>query len=90
MIAETSRPMLLYETGLPTRYYIPKLDVRMNLLEPTSTVTHCPYKGDASYWTLRVGSNTYEDFVWAYPRISRDSQDREPPVLLQREGRPLR
>ena len=68
VIAETSRPVLLYETGLPTRYYIPKLDVRMNLLEPTSTVTHCPYKGNASYWTLRVARKTYEDFVWAYPR----------------------
>jgi len=42
VIAETARPVLLYETGLPTRYYIPKLDVRMDLLEATHTVTHCP------------------------------------------------
>ncbi len=68
VIAETNRPVLLYETGLPTRYYIPKLDVRMDLLEPTSTITHCPYKGDAGYWTLHLGDKTYEDFVWAYPR----------------------
>lgn len=67
-VAETSRPVLLFETGLPTRYYIPKLDVRMDLLEPTDTVTHCPYKGDASYWNLRLGDTTYKDFVWAYPR----------------------
>jgi uncharacterized protein (DUF427 family) len=68
LVAETSRPVLLYETGLPTRYYIPKLDVRMDLLEATNTVTHCPYKGTASYWSLRVGDKTYRDFVWAYPR----------------------
>ncbi len=68
VVAETRRPVLLYETGLPTRYYIPKLDVRMDLLEATDTVTHCPYKGAASYWSLRVGDKTYRDFVWAYPR----------------------
>jgi uncharacterized protein (DUF427 family) len=68
VVAETNRPVLLYETGLPTRYYVPKLDVRMDLLEATSTVTHCPYKGAASYWSLRVGDKTYRDFVWAYPR----------------------
>jgi uncharacterized protein (DUF427 family) len=67
VVAETNRPVLLYETGLPTRYYIPKLDVRMDLLEATHTVTHCPYKGAASYWSLQVGDETYKDFVWAYP-----------------------
>jgi len=68
VIAETTRPVVLYETGLPTRYYIPKLDVRMDLLESTHTVTHCPYKGDAIYWSLKVGATTYPDFVWSYPR----------------------
>jgi uncharacterized protein (DUF427 family) len=67
-VAETNRSVLLYETGLPTRYYIPKLDVRMDLLESTETITHCPYKGAASYWSLRVGDKTYKDFVWSYPR----------------------
>ncbi len=67
-VAETNRPVLLFETGLPTRYYIPKLDVRMDLLEPSQTITHCPYKGTAGYWTLRAGGKTYPDFVWAYPR----------------------
>jgi uncharacterized protein (DUF427 family) len=67
-VAETNRPVLLFETGLPTRYYIPKLDVRMDLLEVTDTVTHCPYKGDAAYWNLRLGDTTYKDFVWSYPR----------------------
>jgi uncharacterized protein (DUF427 family) len=68
VVAETTRPVLLYETGLPTRYYIPKLDVRMDLLEATNAVTHCPYKGAASYWSLRVAGKTYQDLVWSYPR----------------------
>lgn len=68
VIAETNRPVLLFETGLPTRYYIPKLDVRMDLLEAADTVTHCPYKGDASYWNLRLGDTVHRDFAWSYPR----------------------
>ena len=67
VVAESNRPVLLFETGLPTRYYIPKLDVRMDLMEPTETVTHCPYKGAAAYWTLNIGDKTYRDFVWSYP-----------------------
>jgi uncharacterized protein (DUF427 family) len=68
VLAVTNRPVLLFETGLPTRYYIPKLDTRMDLLESTDTVTHCPYKGAASYWSVRIGAKTYKDFVWSYPR----------------------
>jgi|SRR5438105_2231427 len=67
VVAETRRPVLLYETGLPTRYYIPKQDVRMDVLEPTTTVTMCPYKGTARYWAVRLGDREYRDIVWAYP-----------------------
>ncbi|HEX2645727.1 MAG TPA: DUF427 domain-containing protein [Candidatus Dormibacteraeota bacterium] len=66
-LADTRRPVLLYETGLPTRYYIPKQDVRMDLLEPTETHTRCPYKGVASYWSLRLGDKLVKDVVWSYP-----------------------
>jgi len=72
-IAETRRPVLLYETGLPTRYYIPKQDVRMDLLEPTDTHTRCPYKGVASYWSLRLGDKTVKDIVWSYPAPIQES-----------------
>ena len=65
-VAETSRPRLLFETGLPTRYYIPKVDVRMDLLEPSDTTTACPYKGRASYWSVRAGEHLAEDVVWSY------------------------
>jgi len=66
-VAETRRPRLLFETGLPTRYYLPKADVRMDLLEPTATVTQCPYKGKASYWSARVRDAVVEDIAWSYP-----------------------
>jgi len=67
VVAETSRPRLLFETGLPTRYYIPKLDVRMELMKPTDKVTACPYKGQACYWSVRVGDKVLENLVWSYP-----------------------
>ena len=65
-LAESDRPILLDETGLPTRYYLPREDVRTDLLRPTDTATHCPFKGDASYWSAQVGGETYEDVVWSY------------------------
>ena len=67
VMAETRRPVLLFETGLPTRYYIPKQDVHMELLEPTTTVSRCPYKGVARYWSARIGDKTVKDIVWSYP-----------------------
>ncbi|HZQ49101.1 MAG TPA: DUF427 domain-containing protein [Candidatus Dormibacteraeota bacterium] len=67
VVAESFRPVLLYETGLRTRYYVPKQDVRMDLLEPTSTHTRCPYKGVASYWSLNLGGRVEKDIVWSYP-----------------------
>lgn len=62
-VAESNSPRLLFETGLPTRYYLPKTHVRMDLLTPTATRTHCPYKGEASYWS--VGGHA--DLAWSYP-----------------------
>src|SRR5580693_1551780 len=54
-LAESDRPVLLDETGLPTRYYLPASDVRTDLLRPTDTHTTCPFKGVASYWSADVG-----------------------------------
>jgi len=65
-VADSRRPRLLFETGLPTRYYLPKLDVRLDLLIPTATQTRCPYKGKAMYWSLRIGDHEYKDVVWSY------------------------
>jgi uncharacterized protein (DUF427 family) len=66
-IADTHQPTLLFETGLPTRYYIPKLDVRLDLLTPTDTTSGCAYKGFARYWTVEAGGETFEDLAWSYP-----------------------
>ena len=66
-VAETTRPRLLFETGLPTRYYIPMLDVRTDLLTATDTSTVCPYKGRARYWSANVNGKTHENIVWSYP-----------------------
>ena len=66
-VAESSQAHFLFETGMPTRYYIPTEDVRMDLLAPTETKTGCPYKGSAVYWSAEVGGEKYEDIVWSYP-----------------------
>lgn len=67
VVADSVRPKLLFETGLPVRYYLPKLDVRMDLLVPTTTRSRCPYKGEAVYWTLETKRQRLEDVVWSYP-----------------------
>jgi uncharacterized protein (DUF427 family) len=66
-VARTRRPHALFETGLPTRWYVPRVDVRMDLLVPSDTVTHCPYKGEASYFSARIGDRTVDDVAWTYP-----------------------
>jgi uncharacterized protein (DUF427 family) len=73
-VASSTRPWALFETGLPTRWYLPLSDVRTDLLVPSETVTHCPYKGAATYWSLDVGGSRYEDFVWCYRAPLPESQ----------------
>jgi uncharacterized protein (DUF427 family) len=73
-IAESAGPRLLFETGLPPRYYLPKTHVRLDLLTPTDTVTHCPYKGRATYWSVRAGDIVHEDLAWSYPTPLPESQ----------------
>ena len=65
-LAETIRPKLLFETSLPTRVYVPREDVRSELLEESTTATYCPYKGHASYWSSRAGDGHVEDVAWSY------------------------
>jgi uncharacterized protein (DUF427 family) len=66
-IADSIRPVLLFETHLPTRYYLPFEDVRTDLLESSDTVTSCPYKGEARYWSLRLSDGALPDVAWSYP-----------------------
>jgi uncharacterized protein (DUF427 family) len=73
-LAQSASPRLLFETGLPVRYYLPKPHVRLDLLELSETVTHCPYKGQAESWSARVGEHLYENLAWSYPTPLPESQ----------------
>jgi len=67
IVADTKRARFLFETRLPTRYYIPPEDVRMDLLAPSDKTTACPYKGKARYWSVKIGQEVFPDTVWGYP-----------------------
>lgn len=67
LLAESRRPHALFETTLPTRWYLPSEDVRGDLLVPSVTVTRCPYKGAASYWHAQIDGRVHEDIAWTYP-----------------------
>ena len=62
LLAESDRAVELHETGLSTRHYLPRADVRMDLLTPSATTSHCPFKGDATYYSA-AGA---DDAFWAY------------------------
>jgi len=66
VVAATDHPTLLFETGLPARYYFAKTDVRLDLLVPSERVTACPYKGFARYWSVRIGDSVHPDIAWGY------------------------
>jgi uncharacterized protein (DUF427 family) len=66
VVAETDRPKILFETGLPPRYYIPPEDVREEALVPSDKETQCPYKGVASYYSVEAGGEQVEDLIWYY------------------------
>jgi uncharacterized protein (DUF427 family) len=73
-VAESPKPTLLFETNLPVRYYLPKTHVRMDLLQATESTSHCPYKGRAEYWSLRVGDTVHTDLAWSYRTPLPESQ----------------
>lgn len=66
LLAASRRPLVLFETAAPTRFYLPPEDVRAELV-PSATTSVCPYKGVASYWSVRVGDRLVEDIAWSYP-----------------------
>jgi class 3 adenylate cyclase/uncharacterized protein (DUF427 family) len=65
-IADSARVVVVHETRLPPAYYFPAEDVRMEALAKTAFTTHCPFKGNASYWTVKVGGRVAENAAWAY------------------------
>jgi uncharacterized protein (DUF427 family) len=66
LVLDTRRAHLLHETGIRPVAYVPLEDFDASLLEKTATTSHCPFKGDASYWSLRVGDDLREDALWGY------------------------
>lgn len=66
LLAETDRPRLLFETGLPIRYYVPEEDVNKEFLKDSYATTGCAYKGTATYWSVKAGGDFLEDVVWTY------------------------
>lgn len=68
IVADTRSPVLLFETGLPVRYYLPREDVRLDLFTPSGHRTRCPYKGEATaYWSWSGGGDVPPDIAWSYP-----------------------
>jgi uncharacterized protein (DUF427 family) len=76
-IADSRRALMLHESGLQPIYYFPPEDVRSDVLEPSDRHTHCPKKGDASYYTIRVGDRVVDNGAWYYPDLLPDA----PPAL---------
>ncbi len=79
VVAESGQPRILFETGLPPRYYLPLTDVRMDLLRPSERSTHCPYKGAAGYWSVDTsavspGGRVHTDVAWIYRTPLPESQ----------------
>jgi len=67
VLAESPSPVMVFETGLPTRYYIDPTEINFEHLTPSDMVTACPYKGTASrYWSVRIGGTVHRDLAWAY------------------------
>ena len=65
-LADSTRALLLHETRLPPAYYFPREDVQLGLLEKSRLVTHCPFKGNATYWSVRAGGGVAADAAWSY------------------------
>ena len=73
-VADSHSPHILFETGLPPRYYLPLTDIRTDLLRKSDSQSHCPYKGTASYWSVDTGTSRHEDIVWIYRTPLPESQ----------------
>ncbi|MGI5121002.1 DUF427 domain-containing protein [Marinactinospora thermotolerans] len=75
VLAVSGHPKVLSETGLANRYYLPPEAVRTDLLVPSRTRRHCPYKGEAVYWSARIGEREVADVAWSFPHPLKDGQD---------------
>lgn len=73
VLAESTAPVMVFETGLPTRYYLDRTQIDFAYLQPSTTVTACPYKGRTSgYWSAKVNGTVHPDLAWCYDFPTRD------------------
>jgi uncharacterized protein (DUF427 family) len=73
VLAESSSPVLIFETGLPTRYYLNRTEAHFEHLVPTDTQTSCPYKGTTGgYWSAKIGDTVHDDVAWTYDFPTRE------------------
>ncbi|WP_308259576.1 DUF427 domain-containing protein [Pseudonocardia sp. H11422] len=98
-VARSTAARLLFETGLPTRYYLPRADVDPAVLLPSDTHTRCAYKGVASYLSVRAGGRVHRDLVWFYPEPAPEGRPvhdllcfftERPAVQVEVDGKPVR
>lgn len=75
VLAESTRPYLLFETNIPVRFYMPREDVRWENLQPSDTTSYCAYKGQASYWSVDGGGTAGADVAWTYERPLREAAE---------------
>ncbi len=66
VVADSNRAVALHEKSYPPRYYIPREDAQVTLFERTAHTSHCPYKGDAAYYSIRVGERVSDNAIWSY------------------------
>ncbi|RXZ83128.1 DUF427 domain-containing protein [Paenibacillaceae bacterium] len=66
VVADSKRPVIVFETGVPVRYYLPEEDIRKELFTSAELKTICPYKGEASYLSAEINGQSYENIVWSY------------------------
>jgi uncharacterized protein (DUF427 family) len=76
LVADAHRPVLLEETGLPTAYYLPKSDLVADV-RGIELSTHCPFKGDASYWTIEAGGRSHDAIAWSYEQPKEGAEEIE-------------
>jgi|TARA_R110002110_G_scaffold26788_4_gene97955 uncharacterized protein (DUF427 family) len=76
LVASAQRPVVLEETGLPIAYYLPKADLVADV-RALELSTHCPFKGDASYWTIEAGGRTHDAIAWSYEQPNEGAQEIE-------------
>jgi uncharacterized protein (DUF427 family) len=73
VLADSDSPVMVFETGLPTRYYLDRADVHFEHLRPTDTVTQCPYKGRTTgYWSAVIAGEAHDDLAWTYDFPTRE------------------